>query len=86
MLTEEGSKNTITKIVYDVPVVNRICEILEIIAKDTKTYSGLNLVTMIGRLNSLVHEGLVEERELTTGTHEDAPSLEPGGVVEVTEE
>ena len=78
----------VTTVTYNAETVNAMTSILDTIASDTKTYTGISLITMLGQLNILLNQGKTEQKVLTpVGTQnkendeKTESSLSDGGVI-----
>lgn len=78
----------VTTVTYNLETVNAMTSILDTIANDTKSYTGLNLITMLGQLNILLNQGKTEQKVLTpVGTQntenseKTKSSLSDGGII-----
>ena len=78
----------VTTVTYNAETVNAMTSILDTIASDTKTYTGISLITMLGQLNILLNQGKTEQKVLTPlGTQnkendaETESSLSDSGII-----
>ena len=78
----------VTTVTYNAETVNAMTSILDTIASDTKTYTGISLITMLGQLNILLNQGKTEQKVLTpVGTQnkendeKTESSLSDGGII-----
>ena len=78
----------VTTVTYNAETVNAMTSILDTIASDTKTYTGISLITMLGQLNILLNQGKTEQKVLTpVGTQnketdeKSESSLSDGGII-----
>ena len=78
----------VTTVTYNAETVNAMTSILDTIASDTKTYTGISLITKLGQLNILLNQGKTEQKVLTpVGTQnkendeKTESSLSDGGII-----
>ena len=84
-MLEINKPTVVTTVTYNLETVNAMTSILDTIANDTKSYTGLNLITMLGQLNILLNQGKTEQKVLTPipdqSTEETESSLSDGGII-----
>ena len=87
-MLEINKPTIVTTVTYNLETVNAMTSILDTIANDTKSYTGLNLITMLGQLNILLNQGKTEQKVLTPipdqnteNTEESESSLSDGGII-----